>query len=756
MTTSEKRTTGEQIEDLVRIASNNEATAEVRRAAFAPLMERHQNMVYGYALGILRDPSLAEDATQEAFIAAWQNLARLREPAAFPGWLRRIVQWQCYRLKRSQRLKTVSLEESEEVVFVQDGTQPHLQAERSELNDFLNRAIAALPESGRLAVLLFYIGGHSHAEIAQFLEVSPGTVKKRIFDARHKLKSYLLRRLSDDMPALAPSHNEQFQGRTMKWIQPDNLTSEYDVFLEGFGPLIWDMLLACAEGDLKKVKSLLKQEPTLAKREFAYFTPLHFAAREGHDKIVKLLLEHGADATYKSGLGWQETPINLARERGQTKIADMMEKHTRTLYSISPAGQEICAAVRDGDRAKVEALLSQNPNLIHEADERGNTPLHWAVMTRRLDMIDSLITHGANTEAVRADGAKPVHVCIHGDYWHRRKICVVQDDAVVLGFLLAKGAVIDTGIAAHIGDIERVRQFIETDPSSASAANSFGKRPLSYAARRGYTEIVKLLLDAGATPNAPERDAVRGLAFYEAVSNNHVESAKLLLEAGADPDAPVESSGNPLMRALSNNNQQLIDLLYSRGSTSEMYYYLSQNRFDVVSEVLKANPNIANSGGDYGFLCMAAGFASVAMVQLVLRYKPDLNRPWYANKYIGYTLGRQTAEGVEILKLFIEAGADLNLANWVGVTYLHKVALSGTLEMAALLIDNGAHLEARDDEFNSTPLGWAARWGNKEMVEFLLNRGAKTSDADFLEWTTPLSWAKLKGHSEITELLEQY
>ena len=84
----------------------NELTASIVRiqqgetAAYARVIEQFQDMAVGYAYAALGDLAAAEDVAQEAFIAAYYTIAALREPAAFPGWFRRIVQTQINRVKR--------------------------------------------------------------------------------------------------------------------------------------------------------------------------------------------------------------------------------------------------------------------------------------------------------------------------------------------------------------------------------------------------------------------------------------------------------------------------------------------------------------------------------------------------------------------------------------------------------------------------------------------------------------------------------
>ena len=78
--------------------------------AFAVLVRRFQDMAVGYGYSLLHDFHLAEDAAQEAFFEAYRTLPKLREPAAFAGWFRRIVFKQCDRITRRQTVATVPLE----------------------------------------------------------------------------------------------------------------------------------------------------------------------------------------------------------------------------------------------------------------------------------------------------------------------------------------------------------------------------------------------------------------------------------------------------------------------------------------------------------------------------------------------------------------------------------------------------------------------------------------------------------------------
>src|SRR6185503_14607955 len=106
--------------------------------AYEPIVRRFQDMAVGYGYARLGDLQLAEDAAQEAFIAAYFDLASLHDPQAFPGWFRRIVIKQIDRVRRKRR-STISLKYL--VVMPAEQHNPVEFAERQELQDAICRAI---------------------------------------------------------------------------------------------------------------------------------------------------------------------------------------------------------------------------------------------------------------------------------------------------------------------------------------------------------------------------------------------------------------------------------------------------------------------------------------------------------------------------------------------------------------------------------------------------------------------------------------
>jgi RNA polymerase sigma factor (sigma-70 family) len=200
----------QEISQLIAKATAAQAAQAEKSHAFGEIVQRFQDLAFGCAYAVLGDFHLAEDAAQEAFITAWRNLGQLRTSEAFPGWFKRIVLTQCNRLTRGKKLDTVSLDAIADIPAPALATDPHLAFEQAEQQEQVALAIQGLPEHERMVTALFYISDYSQNEIAAFLEVPVTTVKKRLFNARQRLRERMLDMVRETLHEQRPSRNEQF------------------------------------------------------------------------------------------------------------------------------------------------------------------------------------------------------------------------------------------------------------------------------------------------------------------------------------------------------------------------------------------------------------------------------------------------------------------------------------------------------------------------------------------------------------------
>ena len=289
-------------------------------------------------------------------------------------------------------------------------------------------------------------------------------------------------------------------------IQPDELRSEHP-----YGPWssrgcdVWEAIGAAMTGDEAALRRLLERDPNIAR----YHHPIHFAAHEGHQGAVQLLLDAGADPDAEFH---GDDPVTVARDRGHEAVAALLEASRTPHGRVRPADADhaIHVAAAAGDVAQVCALLDADPRLVHLIDRSGSTPLHRAVAASAREVVALLLDRGADIHALHGNGPRsdrgyaavdfqPIDLALWtGPFWS------VRGDVETARLLLSRGAAHDLVIAAALGDLESVRSILDGDPARIAEARPCGKRALSSAVEFGHPEVFKLLLDRGADPNAPE------------------------------------------------------------------------------------------------------------------------------------------------------------------------------------------------------------------------------------------------------------
>lgn len=504
---------------------------------------------------------------------------------------------------------------------------------------------------------------------------------------------------------------------------------------------VWTMLSASREGDLERVKALASRRPALIRCEYNYTPPIHFAVREGHLHLVRYLLEQGADPTYRT-YPFQDSLLTMARDRGHHEIAELLLAILSARFPVVEGLSQFLELVRQGDLVRVQSELARDPNLARASNDTGDTALHQAAEAGHLRIVTALLDAGANPDAVRSDGARPINRAMD-----RRNKTGLQA-GVLAGTLLARGAAYNIYLAAVLGDDAYVREALARDPALANFEDTSHFRPISAAARRNDLAMLQLLLDHGADPSLPEEGAPLGQALWRAVYQNQPEMAQLLLEHGANPNTAPESSGSALFQA--RKSPELTRLLLSHGAedkTGDLDRFqrlVGDNALDGVEALLAQHSELVRQGSAFwgeGILSGPAHDGRLEMLELLIRHGatvPDVSK-WGRYYYFKHA---------EIAAFLLERGMNPNHMNWHHVTLLHDMAQEGDLRKACLLLDHGADINAIDEEYRSTPLGLAARWGQRAMVAVLLERGADPNRSG-APWATPLAWARNKRHAEI-------
>ncbi|MBI4554005.1 MAG: sigma-70 family RNA polymerase sigma factor [Candidatus Latescibacteria bacterium] len=393
------------LQDLVMAAQQGDPEA------FRRIVGRFQDMAYSLAYAMMKDRYLAEDAAQEAFIEAYFTLSRLRDPAAFPGWFRRIIVKHSDRLIRRRLLSSMPLEAAAEVPSRDPDPADALEA--NELRALMHRTLDALPEQDRLVLSLFYLTGYTHQEMATWLEVPVSTVKKRLYDARRRLRKQMDAVAKEYLVGYRPSRSDQFAKRVAFFlaIRAGEVVRvqallQHDASLVHVREDRHETILHRTPGlSVKVVEERLAQMRELSSGTGDGWTPLHWAVAGGQTELVALLVTHGADFHARDWTG--KTPLHWAAWYGFRGVVEFLLARGATVNSGTGDATPLHMAVSTDQKEVVALLLVQgaDPNA---RDAKGLTPLHWASISGHLDIVNLLLAHGVDMEAEDRAGRTPL------------------------------------------------------------------------------------------------------------------------------------------------------------------------------------------------------------------------------------------------------------------------------------------------------------------------------------------------------------
>lgn len=512
-------------------------------SAFGEIVSRFKANAHARAYAVLSDHQLAEDAVQEAFTEAFTSLDKLREPAAFPGWFKRIVIKRIDRLIRGKKLPLVSLDAAFDEPWQVDSQEDVV--DRGDLKDTLDAAIDTLPEHEQQTARDYYFEDKSQKDIADELDVPSTTIKKRLYSSRQRLKN----RLGDLGPL-------------------DGAILDDSQF-----PPEAQLFAAARNGFASKADQLLVQHPGLnqARNDDQLSILLyaaHAAHHSGNERVVDVLLARGCsiDIHEAAALGYRD------------RLLYLLGHDVRLINGIGAWGRTpLHWATSGGHEAIVELLLARGAS-IHAADHWGCTSLHLAAELGRSNLVTLLVETGADIHATLKNGKTVLHLAAQ------------NGNVDIVDAMLRDKADLDVFACASLGLDDHIKRMLKQDPYLIKARLPFGATPLHMAAEDGQFGMAEYLVDQGADldlVSAAElgwTDEVKSIleaqprdvnarsgsfgftALHSATSKGHRELARLLLIKGAEVNATDHMyQKTPLGEALYFGNEAMARLLTDYG-----------------------------------------------------------------------------------------------------------------------------------------------------------------------------------------------
>src|SRR6185436_6118406 len=431
-----------------------------------------------------------------------------------------------------------------------------------------------------------------------------------------------------------------------------------------------DVADAVQRRDAAGTRALLQKKADVNAPQNDGTTALLWAVRYDDLGTADALIHAGANVSTVNRDG--ATPLQMAALNGS---APMIEKLIKAgadpNAALTPTGDTaLMMAARTGKTSAVSVLIESGANVNAKESWGGTTPLMWAVSERHPDAAKALIEHGADVHA-RSNFV----AAANGRGCEGRT--PVKDDATQKVEEFASGWLTPLMFAAREGDLASAKLLVAAG-ADVNAIAGDGKDALGLAIFNGNYDLASFLIDSKSGVNKADTQGFTPL--FWAVDRRNMETApnfpwmvtadplplvRKLLDAGANPNAVVNNTprarmreGSPrivfataLMRAAFAADLELVKLLLDRG----------------------ADPKIISRDGE----TMVSASAGLAFIH-------------------GYHRGKPPEERLQVMKLFVELGNDVNQADEYGITPLMAAANYGNVAIIQYLIDVGADLGAHD------------------------------------------------------------
>ena len=427
---------------------------------------------------------------------------------------------------------------------------------------------------------------------------------------------------------------------------------------------------AAMRGDRQAVRTALQRKADVNAAQVDGTTALHWAVERDDLEMADILIRAGARVDVRTREGVM--PLQLAAVNGSAQMLDRLLKAGADPNAPLTAASDtaLMMAARTGKPEAIRVLVEAGANVNAKESWGGTTALMWAVSEGHPEAARVLITAGADVNA-RSNYV----AAANGRGFEGRTPVANRTEPKTQEF--ASGWLTSLTLAAREGDVDLVRILLDAGADVNTVAGD-GKTALAVAVFNGNYDVASLLVDRKADVN--KADAQRFTPLFWAVDRRNMETApnfpwmvtadpmpliRQLLDAGANPNAIVNNTprarmreGSPrivfataLMRAAFAADLELVQLLLERG----------------------ADPGILSRDNE-SMLSAAAGLAFVH----------------------GYHRGRSPEERLEVVKLFVKLGNDVNWPDDYGITPLMAAGNFGSVPIIQYLIDAGADLSAHD------------------------------------------------------------
>jgi ankyrin repeat protein len=487
--------------------------------------------------------------------------------------------------------------------------------------------------------------------------------------------------------------------------QPDRVNTVFTIG-EGKSYTISALCLALQEKQ-KAIAEYLLSKGADPKQGPQGFPPLYYASYAGYTDLIPGLIERGSNPNPDPEMT-EYSPLICAQNIETAKVliacgADVKYRNkggSTPLHIINPyMGIEFAE------------LMVQNGAEVNAKNNAGRTPLHEAAKERRFKVVSFLVDHGAEVNACDNWNRTPLDLCVQG----RQLIdnAFTQSEYYkVLNLLISKGAGYSAEHLVRAGDVERLKKLFVEQPEQKNSTDQQGKSLLLCAIEERQAGVVEFLLQQGADANAAGKYSPPPL--HTAVYAGDPNVVRMLLKAGAD----IHGKGKEEESAL-----HWVAIRPKRETEK-------QEPFDQIAKILIDAGSEINGQAKKGRPDLHFGMEQpVDEIGEFFRMNRTSQTPMQimAPRWLAYNAGDTPLHSagrwgrVAIVRMLLDAGATVDLANDYGQTALHYAVAAGHTEIVKILLEAGADPQAvMKDGMSASQL--AEKMNRPEALELLKSR----------------------------------
>ena len=527
---------------------------------------------------------------------------------------------------------------------------------------------------------------------------------------------------------------------------------------------VWDPALLCQAAEVGYETPVKKFTTAGAGVDVAYegTTPLQFAAKNGHESIVKHLLSHGADVNSEAAED-SFKPIMHAVNKGYTTVVQLLIEYGAGVRQLTGNGKTVLHLAAQHGRKEITRLLLERVPDLAARDRMGRTALHLASLNGHAEVVETLVPN-SGIDALDGNGDTPLRLASENGHLSAVKVLLESGARVDLTGTDRRTALHSAATNGH----EAIAEMILPQGNAVKLKFADIVDVFQEAAKRGFLHICRLCLPIVNDEMIDGGYREQQTALHHAAQNGNEEIVKLLLDNGTDIECENDVGNTPLVVAAIAGRCQVVQILLARKANtfkqnSKRQTLVSQlaslphkdfvhGHIETVRALLKAGISVDDTDNlRMSALHHAMGMSNPKIAQELLRSGAD---PMLQDAIWWTPLHHAARNDKECSELLLEYKADPQISDDFGCTPFHIAVKHGKTDVMDVLWRAAPNVIRRSSNSGKTPLHLAH--DDQASTEWLLAHDVEVDAKDKSGQTSLMTAAQSRSSDVVSLLLSHH